>query len=908
MKFAGFGYLAEKGKRLGKRYSVFLALFIVAQLLCISTSFAATENLTGSWTDNGDGTWSSTTANGVTVTASVTVDSAGSYDGSAWEDVGVGEMTQDDVGTNVFTNPDVYGRVSLQAKYVWDEYVPGGTGDEDMEPGGSDTDKLPGYITFTFSEPVKNPIIYVDRLGETGEFLSNSVQLTLQNESTDPADPYDWTELAGTLPKFDSTSNTLLREFKVNTSGSECSNIPSGGSACGTMQINETLQSFTLRWDGRGVDGSGGDEVEFVLDLPPENVRVPELDVSIVSSADGSLVSPAEKITYTIEVTNTGNGVANNIVLSDVLPLGATYVDGTAGIVTPGPPVTDTYPSPDFIVELGSTFQFGAEDDDATIEYTIPDGVLPVGATLVDYTFSLSGESHDSSYKREVLVRGTSPAGDVFDFNSRGQFIKGKSGTYSETRGPFSASGEATGRYTFVFNDTYDDDGIENSIYSASFTINYQSPGPDVITPLNPPKEIISAADGIDLAPGETITIVLEATVNDPLDALLLQLTNTVSVTSDEITTLATASVTDNLGYDTGDAPASYGTTATDDGPRHFITSGLYLGSATSDVNDPEVHVAQNGDNNDAAEDGVDISSLKIVKEYGVNSYAASLDVTVTNIGREYGDQPGVQPAAQLLCWVDWNGNGVFDAGEVSNPELYSATSCLQSADTDYTSGNVPANCSGTATLLWQGLTTVPATNNAVYSRCRVTSDPDFFNTTTISPTAPAFDGEVEDGRLQVPPTAATIGAVDLEADSVGSFVASLGIDRMNTAGLSALLEAWSPDSLSNLSPTAERDEILTEMIAYLDPDGDGKLAVLTWDTLEEHGTIGFYVLRKQEGSADWQQVNNDMLPGMLDAPMGAEYLLADPAARTGVNYLYKLIEQEAWGTQRQHGPYELSF
>jgi len=46
------------------------------------------------------------------------------------------------------------------------------------------------------------------------------------------------------------------------------------------------------------------------------------------------------------------------------------------------------------------------------------------------------------------------------------------------------------------------------------------------------------------------------------------------------------------------------------------------------------------------------------------------------------------------------------------------------------------------------------------------------------------------------------------------------------------------------------------------------------------------------------------MLPGLINAPMGGIYLLADPAARSGKVYQYRLIEQEATGNTRQYGPY----
>ena len=48
------------------------------------------------------------------------------------------------------------------------------------------------------------------------------------------------------------------------------------------------------------------------------------------------------------------------------------------------------------------------------------------------------------------------------------------------------------------------------------------------------------------------------------------------------------------------------------------------------------------------------------------------------------------------------------------------------------------------------------------------------------------------------------------------------------------------------------------------------------------------------------------MLPGLINAPLGGQYQLADPTVRSGRVYQYRLIEQEADGHTRQYGPYLL--
>jgi len=126
----------------------------------------------------------------------------------------------------------------------------------------------------------------------------------------------------------------------------------------------------------------------------------------------------------------------------------------------------------------------------------------------------------------------------------------------------------------------------------------------------------------------------------------------------------------------------------------------------------------------------------------------------------------------------------------------------------------------------------------------------------------------------------------------------------LDNASLLDLLTVWDPARAATMSD-ADQNELLIALLDFMDPDLDGQVAVLRWDTLEERGTIGFYVERQTEKDA-WMQINNDMIPGLVMAPMGGEYMLADPAARPGEIYQYQLIEQEANGNTRHYGPYSV--
>lgn len=136
-----------------------------------------------------------------------------------------------------------------------------------------------------------------------------------------------------------------------------------------------------------------------------------------------------------------------------------------------------------------------------------------------------------------------------------------------------------------------------------------------------------------------------------------------------------------------------------------------------------------------------------------------------------------------------------------------------------------------------------------------------------IGPTGPLVDGEVEDHRLLVAPTRAAVGAfrVGLVPGDAGDLI------------------------------DPETGEPL--------PVG---VALVQWETLSEQGTLGFYLERWDAGSERWVRLHGDLLPGLIDAPLGGEYRLLDRDVAAGERHRYRLIELEAWGTRLVHGPYDI--
>ena len=159
---------------------------------------------------------------------------------------------------------------------------------------------------------------------------------------------------------------------------------------------------------------------------------------------------------------------------------------------------------------------------------------------------------------------------------------------------------------------------------------------------------------------------------------------------------------------------------------------------------------------------------------------------------------------------------------------------------------------------------------------------------------------QVAAGLYEEDPTAVVMGNVELGVVKTADFLNGIDAYERDSVGLLAILRAWDPAAADMLA-NAGSNELLQALNDYLDPDGDGQVVVLRWETLEERGTIGFYAQRLKDGV--WTQINHEMLPGLIASPLGAQYWLADPGARPGDNYQYRLIEVEARGTIREYGP-----
>jgi hypothetical protein len=180
--------------------------------------------------------------------------------------------------------------------------------------------------------------------------------------------------------------------------------------------------------------------------------------------------------------------------------------------------------------------------------------------------------------------------------------------------------------------------------------------------------------------------------------------------------------VTDVTELDFGDAPdtavgtssGNYNTLLTDNGPRHTVVTGLFLGGVTVDGDDGTLqNITANAD---------DVDGALPDDENGLNNPIADLNLTV-------GTVPTVNvivtnttgSGASLFGWIDTNNDGVFENA------------------TERASVAVPTGTnSGIVTLTFP---TVPAGfTGTTYARFRLSTD-----VAAADPTGAAGDGEVED-------------------------------------------------------------------------------------------------------------------------------------------------------------------
>ncbi|CAN7515877.1 DUF11 domain-containing protein [Pseudoxanthomonas sp. LjRoot143] len=280
----------------GWRRRISQAVLLSAGLLLAGSALAL---ITNGWTFNGNA-WASANVNGITVTFTGTADEA--YSSGTFNT------------TNRWTDP--YGAT-----------VSGGTSLTMVFDSGS----ARSYVV-TFSKPVDNPVLHVDRIGgfyDNNRPNSTRWELTSFNAQSGAVA----LERLNGNPQFvvDAAQNRFYRSSTGTFSGtgsSECLGT-TNGTGCGSVRFNGTgITSLTFRVDMIGSRGDG-DELELRWSFPGSSLIVRKQSVGGTGTfpfTTSGAVTPSFSLTTTAQntpVSSTTYPITNHaaaITLSESTP------------------------------------------------------------------------------------------------------------------------------------------------------------------------------------------------------------------------------------------------------------------------------------------------------------------------------------------------------------------------------------------------------------------------------------------------------------------------------------------------------------------------------------------------------------------------------------------------------------
>lgn len=180
-------------------------------------------------------------------------------------------------------------------------------------------------------------------------------------------------------------------------------------------------QTGALSWVGWEVDDQNGVELDGIdkMALSPDGRHIyaglengqgvsvfdTRADLSLVKQDDIDPIAPSATLTYTLAVTNLGPADAQNLVITDSLPTGVSYMDGSVNV--PGGScsessgtVTCTLDSLVVSAEASATIQVTAPANEGTISNTASvsaDQMDTVSANDNDTEDTVIGEATDTS-------------------------------------------------------------------------------------------------------------------------------------------------------------------------------------------------------------------------------------------------------------------------------------------------------------------------------------------------------------------------------------------------------------------------------------------------------------------------------------------------------------------------------
>lgn len=569
----------------------------------------------------------------------------------------------------------------------------------------------------------------------------------------------------GPVPVPDHAVPPFSTPFPLDEGGYAIGTIAPGATV--TLAFRTTIDKPFLSADGRvtnvvtvtsdQANGTGS------ADLTP---NAPRLFVYKTSDA-GVPLEPGDPLTYTLTVGNNGAATLDDIAVTDPLPAALTWqstqvtrpVDQTSGTIADDFQCT-TYSCSSGSVAWSQT-SWAEQNDSATAPVyqtggirNVVDGTanaLRVGCTgggcSTSTNLSISRIAGNLTSYEKVSVglarRCSGFDGGVGD-DAVTLEVRPDAGAAWSTVATWG--GTACNSASYV-NESYDL-SVGSQIGNATelrFRVAQATENNDLFFADTVTLSLIDRVDQLvagaappalttlpSLLPGETATIVVASTVNNPLPPGTLDVVNTATVASGPLSD--DDGVTDCVAcFDFGDAPDDYGTLLGTNGARaRYRPTGPRLGAALD--READAWAAANRTTPATGDDTHELDDEDGVIINGGAGLAGGTTATVTFTASN------LPVGGWFNGWIDFDNDGTFDAGEsIFEPGVFvSATGGLGS------NGYVPADGTYTVTIDVPNFETNGsgyAINDLVYSRFRLTS----VAGGATSPTGLSSDGEVED-------------------------------------------------------------------------------------------------------------------------------------------------------------------
>ncbi|HEX9766629.1 MAG TPA: DUF11 domain-containing protein [Nitriliruptorales bacterium] len=257
-------------------------------------------------------------------------------------------------------------------------------GDQPIEPGAS----------YTYTVTVSN-----SGDGDHGEFdVTDTIAagLTIGDVTPEQNCTVDGQDVTCTFDGLTAGSDVTIT-IDVTTAAETCTSYANTANLVVDGQTVDSAQAGELTTN----DGN-----DCAPDPDPDPDPEPDLSVTKSSSTQGP-VEPGDSFSYTITVTNSGDGAATDVVVSDTLDSGLTFVSG-AGCSAAGSVVT---------CAIGDVA--AGADDQATFTVATAEDVC---VTYVNDTYDATADNHDTVTGADTVSTQANDGNDCTDVDP-GQFV-----------------------------------------------------------------------------------------------------------------------------------------------------------------------------------------------------------------------------------------------------------------------------------------------------------------------------------------------------------------------------------------------------------------------------------------------------------------------------------------------------